>query len=34
MSTDAILNALFLALITVVLVLIAVWAFNAIYRKR
>ena len=34
MSTDAILNALFLGLITVVLVLIAVWAFNAIYRKR
>jgi hypothetical protein len=34
MSTDAILNALFLGLITVVLVLIAVWAFNGIYRKR
>ncbi len=33
-STDAILNALFLGLITLVLILIAVWAFNAINRKR
>ena len=32
--SNAFLNALFLGLITLVLALIAVWAFNAINRKR